>query len=516
MGEAHKHLSITPDEWQKFVAIAVGTFERVKVPAGARRELLEILTSFEHQCVLNPGEQAPPDPGEPRPHPSSLGTSYHRLGGVYPIAHFAEKLVDLLLEPGSAVTIRTERVEDPNAHRHPPGLKYMLTELLCHATGGPEVVTAKGFDDAKLGIPPDSWAAFAAVAAEAAAVFPTPHHRAMIITTLTEHKAELCFGMDDEVAEGSSPSRLRRQKIMDAGFDEFDAIAALTQSGDDQEKALQMLVNGWKPEGAAAQAAAVEVRKAKAAGAAAAAADGPKCPFGFGGGTAPPGHVPVPAPALPPQLVDTVKAMADRGGMAPEAIALTLKLDVEMVKLTLAPPPPPTPGVVQPLTEPMASAAKTMAERGIKPEDIAKMLAVDVEAVKATVHAGAGEDAGGNVHAGKVVGNPTQMRLDGLLEEDEDLCCPVLLVLFVDPVHASDGFAYERTAAEGLTNDKGEFVSPMTRETLPLTLVDAKEMCERAKAFRKGRGAELLAFAAEVAPVRVRAHARTSAPDASL
>ena len=36
------------------------------------------------------------------------------------------------------------------ATRHPPGLTYLLTEVVCHAAGGPEVVTASGFDEAKL------------------------------------------------------------------------------------------------------------------------------------------------------------------------------------------------------------------------------------------------------------------------------------------------------------------------------------------------------------------------------
>ena len=46
--------------------------------------------------------------------------------------------------------------------------------------------------------------------------------------------------------------------------------------------------------------------------------------------------------------------------------------------------------------------------------------------VKATVHVGAGQDVGGGEHyAGKLVGNPTQIRLDELLLEDEALCCPV-------------------------------------------------------------------------------------------
>ena len=101
----------------------------------------------------------------------------------------------------------------------------MLTELLCHATGGPEVVTASGFDEAKLGVPPESWPAFSVLASDAATIFPTPHHRAMILSVLSEHKAELCFGMDAAAADaeagggaaaGASKAKAR---IVAAGFD---------------------------------------------------------------------------------------------------------------------------------------------------------------------------------------------------------------------------------------------------------------------------------------------------------
>ena len=53
-------------------------------------------------------------------------------GAGYPIAHFASNLVDLLIKPGSAVNLNVEPLDSPEAHRHEPGLKYMLTELLCH------------------------------------------------------------------------------------------------------------------------------------------------------------------------------------------------------------------------------------------------------------------------------------------------------------------------------------------------------------------------------------------------
>ena len=62
--------------------------------------------------------------------------------------------------------------------------------------------------------------------------------------------------------------------------------------------------------------------------------DAPKCPFGFTGAN--PHQAQQQAPALPAALAETVKVMSERGGLAPEAIAATLNLDVEKVKATLA------------------------------------------------------------------------------------------------------------------------------------------------------------------------------------
>ena len=105
-------------------------------------------SSFEAQCVLPPGTSAPPDPGPAEPHASSLGTVYHRLGGVYPIAHFADPLVDKTIAVGSGVTLKDlGEVTDPTARRHAPGLKYLLTEVrnaranlsLCTVFPGPHL-----------------------------------------------------------------------------------------------------------------------------------------------------------------------------------------------------------------------------------------------------------------------------------------------------------------------------------------------------------------------------------------
>ena len=515
MEDAHRHLAIKPAEWQVFMDVADATFERIAVPAAARRELREILSGFEQQCTLPPGQRAPPDPGAPRPHPSTVGTAFHRLGGVYPIAAFADRLVDSLMThpAGRAIGVQFDALDDPDARRHPSGLKYLLTELLCSAAGGQEVVTAKGFADAKLGVPAAQWGGFCALATEVATVFPTSHHRAMVLAIVNEVRAELCIGLDANQMQRDTPVK----RLEGAGFERFDAIAALAQRGGDYEQAADLLLTGWRPEGAQVdelRAMDTEPEAPRcpfgfgggahtAAEAAAPTAEAPRCPFGFDGRDPPAAgraakSAKVATPSLPEPLAETVRTMAARAGMGAEQIAQTLNLDVAAVVATLSPAS--DDGGAAPLPPGLADAARTMAERGIQLDQIAEMLKVDVESVKATVEPATGCGVNGMY---KALGDEMQQRLDALLEEEPNLCCPVTLVLLLDPVTAKDGFIYERSAAEALcTGEGGAFVSPMTRESLPADFVLAAEMRERSLTFRRQRAAAMLTFAEEAAPTR--------------
>merc|ERR1712232_892038 len=108
-------------------------------------------------------------------------------------------LVERVLQ-GDRVQVQWNLVDDPRGNRHPPGLKYMVTELLCHTAGGPEIITSKGFDEAKLGIDPNQWTEFLSVVAEAATVWPTKHHRDMVLRLCEHSKAEICFGLEGQEA----------------------------------------------------------------------------------------------------------------------------------------------------------------------------------------------------------------------------------------------------------------------------------------------------------------------------
>merc|ERR1712241_1434658 len=98
---------------------------------------------------------------------------------------------------------------------------------------------------------------------------------------------------------------------------------------------------------------------------------------------------------------------------------------------------------------------------------------------------------------GRVLGNNYQTKLDDLLEEDPELCCPVSLVLFTDPVIGSDGFMYEKASLDGLL--RANMASPMTRERLKKEYLPARQRKSAALDFRQHRSQELVKFAAEVA-----------------
>jgi hypothetical protein len=130
-------------------------------------------------------------------------------------------------------------------------------------------------------------------------------------------------------------------------------------------------------------------------------------------------------------------------------------------------------------------AAQLLAEKGIAKDDIAKMLGLSNDELAQLP----------TVAQGRVLGSQWQEKLDELLEEDVDLCCPVMLVLYEDPVIASDGFIYERSAVETLIKSKRP--SPMTREALTKSVFKARQKAQEAITYRATMVKELVKFANE-------------------
>jgi hemoglobin len=59
MGDAHRHLMITDDEWQAFMDDLQQTFDRFDVPKPERGELVAIVESTKEAIVVAPFEEGP-------------------------------------------------------------------------------------------------------------------------------------------------------------------------------------------------------------------------------------------------------------------------------------------------------------------------------------------------------------------------------------------------------------------------------------------------------------------------
>jgi hemoglobin len=85
---------------------------------------------------------------------------YERLGGVYAIAVVVDDFIDRVMH--NPVLNANPKVNEAH-HRVPPaGFKYLVTEMVCWATGGPQKYTGKTMQEshAHLDITEPEWQAF--------------------------------------------------------------------------------------------------------------------------------------------------------------------------------------------------------------------------------------------------------------------------------------------------------------------------------------------------------------------
>jgi hemoglobin len=85
---------------------------------------------------------------------------YDRLGGVYHIAAIVDDLVDRLMDNPA---LNANPAIDEAHHRLPKaGFKYLVTEMVCWATGGPQKYTGKNMQESHehLAITEDEWQDF--------------------------------------------------------------------------------------------------------------------------------------------------------------------------------------------------------------------------------------------------------------------------------------------------------------------------------------------------------------------
>jgi hemoglobin len=85
---------------------------------------------------------------------------YERLGGVYSIATVVDDFIDrIMVDP----RLNANPAVNEAHHKVPPaGFKYLATEMVCWASGGPQIYTGRSMADShrNLNITPEEWEAF--------------------------------------------------------------------------------------------------------------------------------------------------------------------------------------------------------------------------------------------------------------------------------------------------------------------------------------------------------------------
>jgi len=91
------------------------------------------------------------------PQPTSL---YERLGGIYNIATVVDDFIDRIMVDDRLNV--NPRVDEAHHRVSPPGFKYLVTEQLGEASGGPQQYTGRSMEDThrELLITEGEWDAF--------------------------------------------------------------------------------------------------------------------------------------------------------------------------------------------------------------------------------------------------------------------------------------------------------------------------------------------------------------------
>ena len=87
-------------------------------------------------------------------------TLYDRLGGIYNIATVVDDFIDrIMVDPRLNAN---PRVDEAHHRVLPPGFKYLVTEMVCWAAGGPQHYSGRSMEDSHrlLMITPQEWQAF--------------------------------------------------------------------------------------------------------------------------------------------------------------------------------------------------------------------------------------------------------------------------------------------------------------------------------------------------------------------
>lgn len=117
---------------------------------------------------------------------------YERLGGVYPIAAVVDDFIDRIM--GDPRLNANPLVDEAHHRVSKAGFKYLVTELVCQVTGGPQKYTGRTMLDSHrhLNIAPDEWDAFLDDFGQTLAKFGVPEaERAELFAIVDSTRADI-------------------------------------------------------------------------------------------------------------------------------------------------------------------------------------------------------------------------------------------------------------------------------------------------------------------------------------
>lgn len=117
-------------------------------------------------------------------------TLYDRLGGVYNIAPVVGALVDRVMSDPRLNA--NPRVDEAHHRVSAAGFKYLVTEMVCWASGGPQQYSGRSMGDSHrhLGITEEEWQAFMDDVQQTLDKFGVPQAEQQELTAIVESTKE--------------------------------------------------------------------------------------------------------------------------------------------------------------------------------------------------------------------------------------------------------------------------------------------------------------------------------------
>ena len=115
---------------------------------------------------------------------------YDRLGGVYNIAVVVDDFIDRIMADERLNA--NPRVDEAHHRVTPPGFKYLVTEMVCWAAGGPQVYSGRSMGDSHrhLEITEEEWKAFMDDLAQSLSKFGVPEAERQELNAIVEGTKE--------------------------------------------------------------------------------------------------------------------------------------------------------------------------------------------------------------------------------------------------------------------------------------------------------------------------------------